>query len=78
MYGINITTIHELEINTWGQSDSEVWHRECKLRITASMMKEICHRKKVVPDVVSKLLSSPTTIAAMEYGIRHEQYTIES
>ena len=35
----------ELEIKTRQQASSELWHGERKLRITASVMKEVCHRK---------------------------------
>ena len=33
----------KLEANTRAQSQSESWHCERKLRITASLMKEVCH-----------------------------------
>ena len=78
---IDMTAIHKLEIDTRAQSDSEVWHRERKLRITASMMKEVCHRKDSTSckSFLSKKLSPTAAIsAAMCYGIRHEQYAIES
>ena len=35
----------ELEFKTREQASSELWHSERKLRITASVMKEVCHRK---------------------------------
>ena len=78
---INVTAIHELEINTRGQCNSEVWHHERQLRITASIIKEVCHRKDSTscrPFLVKKLSPTPTTTPAMRYGIRHEQYAIES
>ena len=33
----------ELELKTREQALSELWHSERKLRITASVMKEVCH-----------------------------------
>ena len=33
----------KLEASTQAQSQSESWHHERKLRITASVMKEVCH-----------------------------------
>ena len=78
---INITAIHELEINTWAQSSSEIWHHEHKLRTTVSMMKEVCNRRDSTSYksfVLKELSPTPTITAAMCYGIRHEQYTIES
>lgn len=35
----------KLEACTQAQSESKRWHHERKLRITASVMKEVCHRK---------------------------------
>ena len=78
---INITNIHELEIHTRGQSSSEMWHHERKLRITASMMKEVCHRKETTSCksfLMKKLSCTAVTTAAMRYGIRHAQCAIES
>lgn len=39
-------SIIELERSTCQQHCSEVWHMERKLRIMASIMKEVCHRKE--------------------------------
>ena len=41
---INATAIQELESSTQGQHQSDRWHHECKLCVTASGMKEICHQ----------------------------------
>ena len=77
---ININ-IHELEIHTRGQSSSEMWHHERKLKITASMMKEVFHRKETTSCksfLMKKLSCTAVTTAAMRYDIRHEQCAIDS
>ena len=42
---LNPDSCRQLAANTQSQSDPECWHKERKLRITASIMKEVCHRK---------------------------------
>ena len=40
---LNSKKLLELEIKTRQQASSELWHSEQKLRITASVIKEVCH-----------------------------------
>ena len=42
---LNLQQAADLEMKTITQSSSELWHNERKLHITASIMKEVCHRK---------------------------------
>ena len=42
---IDATAIQELELSTRGQHQSDRWHHECKLRVTASGIREICHQQ---------------------------------
>jgi len=41
----------KLELQMRKQATSELWHSERKLRITASIMKEVCHRKPTTSSV---------------------------
>ena len=55
---ISPTDAQELEIATRNQSLSNLWHTERKFRITASIIKEVCHRKpstSVKAFIVNKL-----------------------
>ena len=40
---IDTTAVRELELAMWGQHQSDRWHHECKLHMTASGIREICH-----------------------------------
>ena len=42
---LNLQQAADLEMKTRSQSSSELWHSERNLRITVSIMKEVCHRK---------------------------------
>ena len=71
----------ELEIKTRQQASSELWHSERKLRITASVMKEVCHRKAstscttfVQKNINPKVLHSP----AVCYGRLHEDDAVSA
>ena len=78
---INPTAIHELEMQTRSQASSELWHHERMLRITASMIKEVCNKKDSTsckPFILKKLSPTPIDTAAICYGNRHEGYAIES
>jgi len=48
LYGEHIcigpSEVAELEMTTHHQSKSDLWHEECKLRITSSIMKSVCTR----------------------------------
>ena len=71
----------QLSDNTMSQSDSECWHQERKLRITASIMKEVCHRKATTSCeafVRKKLSAKPIDTFAIRYGNDHESVAIKS
>jgi len=71
----------ELEAKTRTQFASEVWHNERKFRITASIMKEVCHRKSSTDCkafVEKKLFSKPLEPPAICYGRKHEDDAISS
>ena len=71
----------ELEQQTQKQATSDLWHNERKLRITASIMKEVCHRKPNTSCnafVQKKLHPKPLNTAAVQYGRAHEQDAISS
>jgi len=70
-----------LEIETRDQASSELWHNERKLRITASMMKEVCYRKVttsctafVQKKINPKVLCTP----AVCYGRLHEKDAVSA
>ena len=65
----------ELELKTWEQASCDLWHSERKLRITASVIKEVCHRKASTSctafeqkKINPKVLYTP----ALCYGRAHE------
>ena len=71
----------ELEIKTRDQSECSLWHEERKCRITASVMKTVCHRKpqtNVQSFVRDKLAPKHIRSPAMEYGRRNEDSAIQS
>ena len=73
--------IAKLEANTRMQSASELWSNARKLRITASTMKEVCHRKSTTscgPFIQKKLASLSIKTAAIAYGRKHEKDAISS
>ena len=68
-----------LELQTRAQSDSPLWHHERTLRITSSIMKEVCHRKDSTSSFVSKKLAQkPVDVIATRYGKQHEKSAIAS
>jgi len=70
-----------LEANTRTQSNSELWFDTRKLRITASIMKEVCHRKSTTNCegfLHAKLCPAQFTTAAISYGKQHENDAISS
>jgi len=78
---INSNEATELEIKTRKQASSELWHNERKLRITASVMREVCHRKAstsctafVQKKINPKVLSTP----AVCYGREHKNDAISA
>jgi len=71
----------ELEQQTQKQATSDLWHNERKLRITASIMKEVCHRRPTTSCnafVKRKIHPKPLNTVAVQYGRAHEQDTISS
>jgi len=78
---INSNEATKLEIETRKQASSELWRNERKLRITASVMREVCHRKAstsctafVQKKINPKVLCTP----AVCYGREHENDAISS
>lgn len=68
-----------LELQTRAQSDSELWHQERVLRITSSIMKEVCHRRDSTSAFVAKKLTQKTIdVSATRYGRQHEKSAISS
>ena len=72
---LNSVQATRLEANTRMQLSSELWHNERKLRITASIMKEVCHRRPTTSCtsfVERKLFPKPIDTTPTCYGRRHE------
>ena len=70
-----------IEFMTKNQSQSDLWHDERKLRITASILKAVCHRKRetpLKPFISSKLISKPINSPAIKYGQQNENAAINS
>ena len=71
----------QLEASTRMQSCSERWVNERKLRMTASIMKEVCHRKATTSCeafVRKKLTPRHIDTAAIRYGNDHESTAVKS
>jgi len=76
---IDSSSIQELEASTRGQSRSDIWLRERKLRITASNIKEICHHRPTISCdafIKNKLSCNPIDVAAINYGRDNEHTAI--
>jgi len=78
---LNSKEAAELEFKTREQASSELWHSERKLRITASIIKEVCHRKAstsctafVQKKINPKVLHTP----AVSYGRLHEDDAVSA
>ena len=70
----------QVEASTQMQSRSEQWVNERKLRITASIMKEVCHRKASTSCeafVQKKLTHRHIDTAAIRYGNDHESTAVD-
>jgi len=66
---------------TQGQHESEKWHSERKLRITASIFKEVCHHRATTSCtafVKRKLSGCSINTPAICYGKKHEMVAIVS
>ena len=73
--------IEELEEKTRGQSTSDLWHSQRKLRITASIMREVCHRRASTSCsafIRKKIDPVPLNTIAVRYGREHEKDAIDS
>ena len=71
----------ELEKETRKQAISELWHSEHKLRITASVMKEVCPRRPTTSCtafVQKKINPKPLNTAAVRYRRTHERDAVSS
>lgn len=71
---ISATEIKDLETRTQSQVDCELWHQERRLQITASVMKEVCHRKESTnckAFLMKKPVSKEIHTAASHYGNHH-------
>ena len=76
---IDPSTIKELEALTREQSKSEKWLCERQLRITASVMKEVCHHRastKCEAFIRKKLSTTPINVPAINYGKSNEHAAI--
>jgi len=73
---IDASVAKVLEEKTREQSSSNLWHNQRKLRITASIMKEVCHRRintSCTAFVKRKISNVPLNTAAVRYGREHEK-----
>ena len=70
-----------MEKHTRCQVSSDLWHQERKLRITASMVKEVCCKRgttSIKSFILKELAPKSIDTAAICYGNDHEQDAIES
>ena len=68
---ISPTEAIEIEAMTHKQSFSDLWHQERTFRISASIMKTVCHRKRdtaIKSFLTSKLCPKAINSAAINYG----------
>ena len=76
---VDHAAIVDLELQTRAQSGSPLWYHERGLRITSSIMKEVCHRKDSTSCfVLKKLAQKPIDVIATRYGKQHEKSAIAS
>ena len=71
----------ELEEKTQEQSTLDLWHNQRKLRITASIMKEVCHRRvatSCTAFIKKKINHVSLNTTAVLYGREHEKDAIDS
>ena len=70
----------KLEASTQAQSQSESWHHERKLRITASVIKEVCYRKATTSCEVfvwKKLTSKSIDTPSIRHGKHHKAVAVK-
>jgi len=78
---LGIEKATELERSTQLQHCCEVWHTERKYRITASIMKEVCHRKDTTSChsfIQRKLMPKQINTKAVRYGKDNEELAIKA
>ena len=78
---IDATAIQKLELSTRGQHQSDRWHHERKLRVTASGIREICHQRPTTSCtafVKRKFSSQSINMPAINYGRKHETVAIST
>ena len=78
---VSPNSISEIEKSTRGQYESQKWHHERKLRITASVMKEVCHQRpstSCTAFIKKKLSSTSIDIPAISYGRKNESQAVSS
>ena len=78
---VNPDFLAELEESTRSQSASELWFEARTFRITASITKEVCHRKSTTSChafIRTKLSQAQVSTAAISYGKQHENEAILS
>ena len=71
----------DIEASTRNQSISNGWHDERMLRISASIMKTVCHRKKDTDAktfITNKLAQKSINSPAINYGQKNESRAIDS
>ena len=71
----------EIETLTRKQSCSDLWHQERAFRISASIMKTVCHRKNntnINTFITSRLCTKAINSVAINYGRMHEDIAIRS
>lgn len=78
---IGSSSIQELEASARGQSTSrsDKWFNEQKLRITASIMKEVCHHRPTTSCeafIKKKLSCNPIDVTVITYGRNNEHTAI--
>ena len=74
-------SISEIEESTRGQHESQKWHHERMVRITASVMKEVCHQRpstSCAAFIKKKLSSTFVNIPAISYGRKNESLAVSS
>ena len=75
---MNPDCLADIEESTRSQSSSELWFEARKFRITASIMKEVCHRKSTTSCRAFIQTKLSQAQSAISYGRQHENEAILS
>ena len=73
--GLQITSVvsREIELQTRTESSTQVWHDLRKEKLTSSIFKQICGRRKYFETLAARQLQKKhIQTAAMKYGLEHE------